>query len=57
MKADRLLSMLWLIVATAYALRNFAALAAGQGALADTVPMLTALALMKLYEMDGDDDA
>lgn len=55
MKADRLLSMLWLIVATAYALRNFAALAAGQGALEDTVPMLTALALAKFYDMDRDD--
>lgn len=55
MKVDRLLSMLWLIVATAYALRVVAELAAGQGALADTVPALTALALAKLYDMDGDD--
>lgn len=57
MKVDRLLSMLWLIVATAYALRVVVELAAGQGALADTVPALTALALAKLYDMDGDDDA
>lgn len=56
MKADRLLSMLWLIVATAYALRNFAALAAGQGASADTVLMITALVLAKLYEKDGEDE-
>ena len=49
-----LMSWLWFIVALAYALRVFAALAAGQGALADTVPMLTALALMKLYDMDGE---
>ncbi len=43
---------LWFIVAATYALRIFAALAAGRGALADTVPMLTALALMKFYEED-----
>lgn len=45
---------LWFIVAATYALRIFAALAAGQGALADTVPALTALALAKLYDMDGE---
>ena len=54
MGGNRLLSMLWLIVAISYALRNFAALASGRGALADTVPMLTALALAKFYDMDGE---
>lgn len=52
MRADRLMSRLWLIVAFAYALRIVAELASGKGALADTVPMLTALALAKLYEED-----
>lgn len=50
MRADRLMPWLWLIVAFAYALRIVAELASGQGALADTVPMLTALA--KRYEED-----
>lgn len=54
MSADRLISWIWFIVAALYALRAFAALAAGQGASADTVPMLTALALAKLYDMDGE---
>ena len=52
MRADRLMPWLWFIVAASYALRAFAELASGQGALADTVPMLTALALAKLYEED-----
>lgn len=55
MSADRLMSWLWFIVAALYTLRVFAALAAGQDALADTVPMLTAFVLMKFYEMDGED--
>lgn len=54
MSADRLMSWLWFIVAALYALRVVAELAAGQGASADTVPMLTALALAKLCDMDGD---
>lgn len=49
MNANRLLRMLWIIVATAYALRNFAALAAGQPM--ELEPMLLAVVLMKLYEM------
>lgn len=57
MSSDRLMSWLWFIVAALYVLRVAVELATGQGALADTVPMLTALALMKLYDMDGDDDA
>lgn len=57
MSADRLMSWLWFIVAALYVLRVAVELATGQGALADTVPMLTAPALMKLYDMDGDDDA
>ena len=54
MRGNRLLRMLWLIVATAYALRNFVALAAGQNASGEVAPMLLALALTKLYEMDGE---
>ena len=54
MSADRLMSWLWFIVAALYGLRIVAALAAGRGASADTVPMLTALALAKLYDMDGE---
>lgn len=53
MNADRLLRMLWLIVAIAYALRNFAELAEGQQM--ELEPMLLALALMKLYENDGEE--
>ena len=52
MSADRLMSWLWFIVAALYTLRIFAALAAGRGASVDTVPMLTALALVKLYKED-----
>ena len=51
---NRLLWMLWLIVAIAYALRNFAALAAGHNASVEVEPMLLALVLMKLYEKDGE---
>ncbi len=54
MSANRLLRMLWLIVATAYALCVIAALAAGQNPSGEVAPMLLALALMKLYEMDGE---
>ncbi len=55
MSADRLLGMLWLIVATVYALRGLALVSTGQGASGNTVPMLLALVLMKLYEKDGED--
>lgn len=51
---DRLLWMLWLIVATVYALHNVVALVAGQSASAEVEPMLLALVLAKLNEMDGD---
>ena len=43
---------LWFIVAALYAMRAFAALATGQDASGNTVTMLTALVLMKLYEED-----
>ena len=52
MNASRLLRMLWIIVATAYALRNFAALA--EGRTMEVVPMLLAVVLMKVYEKDGE---
>ena len=55
MSGNRLLRMLWLIIADLYALRVAVELATRQGASADTVPMLTALVLMKLYDMDGDE--
>ena len=53
MSGDRLLRMLWLIVAIAYALRNFVALAAGWPM--EIEPMLLALVLMKLNEKDGEE--
>lgn len=49
-----LLRMLWTIIAIAYALRNVAALVAGQSASAEVEPMLLALVLAKLNEMDGE---
>ena len=49
MKADRLLWMLWLIIAAAWVLRNAVALAAGRPM--ELAPMLLALVLMKLHEM------
>ena len=52
MKADRLLWMLWTIVAIAYALRNFVALAAVHNASVEVEPMLLALVLMKLNERE-----
>ena len=55
MRADRFLSLLWIVVAFIYALRGLVLVSTGRGALGNTVPMLTALALAKLYEMDGDD--
>lgn len=55
MRANKIPWLLWLVVATIYALRGLALVSTGQGASGNTVPMLTALALAKLYEMDGDD--
>ena len=55
MRANRLLWLLWIVVATLYALRGFAIVGTGRDASGNTVPMLTALVLAKLYEMDGDD--
>lgn len=55
MRANRLLWLLWIVVTTLYALRGFAIVGTGRDASEITVPMLTALVLMKLYEMDGDD--
>lgn len=46
---------LWFIVAATYALRSLAALGAGKNPTEDVVAMLTALVLMKFYEMDGED--
>ena len=54
MRSNRLLRMLWLIVATAYALCVVAALAAGQNPSGEVAPMLLALVLTKLYGMDGE---
>lgn len=54
MNANRLLMMLWFIVATAYALCSVAALAAGQNPSGEVASMLSALVLMKLYEMGGE---
>lgn len=54
MSGNRLLRMLWIIIAALYGLRVAVELATGQGASADTVPMLTALVLVKLYDMDGE---
>ena len=51
---DRLLWMLWLIVATVCVLHNVVALVAGQSASVEVEPMLLALVLAKLNEMDGD---
>lgn len=55
MRTNWLLSLLWLAVGVIYAQRGLVMVVTGQGALANTVPMLTALALAKLYEIDGDD--
>lgn len=55
MRANRLLWLLWIVVATIYALRGLVMAGTGRGASGNTVPMLTALVLAKLYEMDGDD--
>ena len=52
MSGNRMLSMLWFIVATAYALRALVALAARRNASEEVVQMLLALALMKFYEED-----
>ena len=56
MSGNRLLWMLWLIIAVAHALRNVVALAAGQNASVEVEPMLLALVLVKLYEKDGEDE-
>lgn len=55
MRANRLLWLLWIVVATIYALRGLAMAVTGQDVSGNTVTMLAALALAKLYEMDGDD--
>lgn len=54
MNANRLLRMIWLFVATAYALCVVVALAAGQDPSGEVAPMFLALVLVKLYEMDGE---
>ena len=55
MSGNRLLRMLWLIVAASHAMRAFAELVAGQNVSEEVTQMLLALALMKLYDMDGDE--
>lgn len=55
MSGNRLMSWLWLIVATLYALCTFAALVTGKNQTEYVVHILLALVLMKLYEMDGDE--
>ena len=55
MRTNRLLWLLWIVVATIYALRGIVMAATGQDASGNTVLMLTACVLVKLYEMDGDD--
>ena len=54
MNANRLLRMVWLFVAIAYVLCVVVALAAGQNPSGEVEPMLLALVLVKLYEMDGE---
>lgn len=54
MSGNRLLRMLWLIIVVAWVLRNAVALAAGQPM--ELEPMLLALVLAKLYEMEENDD-
>ena len=54
MSDNRLLRMIWLIVATVYALCVVVALAAGQNPSGEVAPMLLALVLVRLYEMDGE---
>ena len=54
MSANRLPGMLWLVVATAYALCVLVALAAGQNPSGEVASMLSAVALMRLDEMDGE---
>ncbi len=55
MRANRLLWLLWLVVAFIYALRGLVLVSTGQGTFENTESMLTASVLAKLYEMDGDD--
>ena len=50
MRTDRLLWLLWIVVATIYALRGLVMISTGQDASVNTVLMLTACVLMKLYE-------
>lgn len=55
MRGNRLLWLLWIVVAFLYAVRALVMVITGQGAMVNTERMLTALVLAKLYEMDGDD--
>lgn len=55
MRANRLLWLLWIVVATIYALRGLVLASTGQSTFENTELTLTALVLAKLYEMDGDD--
>lgn len=50
------MSIFWLIIAAAYALLALAALVSGQNASEEVMQMLLALALMKLYDMDGENE-
>ena len=55
MRTNRLLCLLWIVVATIYTLRVIVMGVTGQDASGNTELMLTALVLAKLYEMDGSD--
>lgn len=55
MRVNRLLCLLWIVVATTYALRGLVMVATGQDVSSNMVQMFTALVLMKLYEMDDED--
>lgn len=55
MSGNRLMSMLWLFVATLYAMCALAALVTGKDQTEYVVHILLALVLMKLYDMDGDE--
>lgn len=55
MSCNRLMSMLWLFVATLYSICAFVALVTGKNQTEYVVHILLALVLMKLYDMDGDE--
>lgn len=56
MRADRLATWVWFIVAATYALRVFAAICAWKDPTGDLTGMIAALTLARLYEMSGGHD-